>query len=343
MSGSSSDNLSKEKMQQLLAALGSTPAGDDSQADASEYNWHEPHYFTREQLSKLDDFTKGLSKTIAAKFAALCPGDFSVNVDSTTQHFADTLLGECFDSNQNDYYLAFGNSPDQPCGLIGIPAQTAFAWATQLLGDTEQEKDTNRDLSQLEESLLLDAASSIVDALCEVHAACAFQPAGTLARRLLPLDLQATEELCKVTFTVEKTASDKTQAYLLMLCEALEPVVGRAGQSAGGASAKDISKALRGHLEQMSVSIGARLGTTELTLKELMNLCPSDILLLDKKIDEPIELIIEGRPIFAGLPAKAGQKYAVVIAQDRRHTLSSSQTPESPHGMAQNTNSNKNS
>ncbi|HUT30647.1 MAG TPA: FliM/FliN family flagellar motor C-terminal domain-containing protein [Sedimentisphaerales bacterium] len=343
MSGSSSDNLSRQKMQQLLAAVGSAPAGGSPPADVSEYNWHEPHCFTREQLSKLDDFTKGLCKTIAAKFAALCPGDFSVNIDSTTQHFADKLFGECSDSNENDYYLAFGNSPDQPCGLIGIPAQTALGWATQLLGDTEQEKDTNRDLSQLEESLLLDAATAIIDAICEVRTACDFQPTGTLARRLQLLDLQGTEELCKVTFTVEKTGSDKTQAYLLMLCEAMEPVVGRAGQGASGASAKDISKALRGHLEQMSVFVTARLATTELTLRELMSLCPSDILLLDRKTAEPIELVIEGRPIFGGLLAKSSGKYAVVIAQDHRCVLSPLQTPESPHGTGRNTNSNKNS
>jgi flagellar motor switch protein FliM len=169
MSSVSTESLNKEKIQQLLASVGSEPAEDSTQIEASEYNWQEPHYFTREQLSKLDEFTKSMCKTMAAKFSTLCPGELSVTIDAVTQHFADKLLAELFASKQDNYYLAFGDNPDNPCGLIGIPAETAFAWATQLLGDSGPQEDTSRDLSQLEDSLLLDIASAMVDALCEAR------------------------------------------------------------------------------------------------------------------------------------------------------------------------------
>ncbi|MHC4335793.1 MAG: hypothetical protein ACYSUV_18900, partial [Planctomycetota bacterium] len=81
MNSVSTENLSKEKIQQLLASVGSEPAEHSTQIEASEYNWQEPHYFTREQLSKLDEFTKRMCKTMAAKFSTLCPGELSVTID----------------------------------------------------------------------------------------------------------------------------------------------------------------------------------------------------------------------------------------------------------------------
>ncbi|MHC4622281.1 MAG: FliM/FliN family flagellar motor switch protein [Planctomycetota bacterium] len=325
-------DLSRAKIQQLLAIVGSEPTEDTAETDASEYNWHEPHSFTQEQLNKLDDFTKRMSKMIAYKFSALCPGEFSVKIDSVTQHFADRLLDEALTTKQNDYYLAFGPDPDRPCGIIGIPTQTAFAWATQLLGDTEPEKDTSRDLSQLEESLLLDVATVIVEALGDTHSTCAFQSAKAIVRRLMPLHLQGTEELCKIAFSVKKSDSDETQAYLLMLCTTLEPIVGKASQDAGRLSDDDMSKVILERLQQIRVSVTAQLASTMFTLEEIMNLQAGDILLLEKGIDEPVELIIEGRSVLSGQPAKSAGKYAVVISENSRHIVG----PPGPHGLSQN-------
>ncbi|MHC4708772.1 MAG: FliM/FliN family flagellar motor switch protein [Planctomycetota bacterium] len=342
MSSVSTENLNKEKIQQLLASVGSQPAEDSTQIEASEYNWQEPHCFTREQLSKLDEFTKTMCKTMAAKFSTLCPGELSVTIDAVTQQFADKLVAELSGSKQDNYYLAFGDDPDNPCGLIGVPAETAFAWATQLLGDSGPQQDTSRDLSQLEESLLLDIASAMVEALCEAHPGTAFQPAKTLVKRLLPIELQGTEELCKMTLTVTKAASDTTQANILILCAALEPIVGKAAQDISKFSAADTSKALREHLEQTNVSVAAQLAATELPLKELISLCAEDVLVLEKRIDEPLEVIVEGRPILEGRVAKSAGKYAVVIGYGGEGELSSAHGQRSPDHTVQAANPNEN-
>ncbi|MHC4616178.1 MAG: FliM/FliN family flagellar motor switch protein [Planctomycetota bacterium] len=315
-----SRDLSRARIQQLLAVVGSEPAEDAAQTDASEYNWNEPHSFTREQLNKLDDFTKRMSKMISFKFSTLCPGDFSVKIDSVTQYFADKLLDEALNTEQNDYYLAFGTDANHPCGAIGIPTQTAFAWATQLLGDTETEKDTSRDLSQLEESLLSDVATTIVEALGGAHSAWDFQSAKAIVRRLVPLDLEGTEEVCKINFTVKKSDADETQAYFLILCDTLEPIVGKVSADAGRLSDEDISKAIQEQLEQIQVSVTAQLASTMFTLEEIMNLQIGDILLLEKEINESVELIVEGQSVLRGRPAKSAGRYAVVISENTKVT-----------------------
>ena len=308
------NNLSNEKIHQLLIAVGSGPMEDTTGIKATEYNWNQPHYFDRKQLNRLDEFTKKVARAMAVKFVDFCHSEFDVTVVSTIQHFAAELVDQAMESGQDDYYLVFGTDQDHPCGLISIPTQTAFGWATQLLGDPESEEDSGRDLSQLEESLLLDLLSALVGAFSQKT--WDFQPAKNIVRRLFPLELQGTEELCKITFDVKKTDQEKSsKAYILILCSKLESAVGKAEQTVGGFSAEDISKAILGHMQQMPVYITAQLASTVLTLKEIMSLEVGDILLLDKKVSEPIELITSGRTALLGRPAKLAGKHAVVITE----------------------------
>ena len=309
-----SEGLSREKIQQLLAAVGSEPKEDTTEIEATDYDWQKPHYFTSEQLERLNDFTKEVAGKMAEKFADFYNSEFEVTVVSTTQHFAAELLDQASDSKQNNYYLAFGADQEHLCGLICIPVQTAFIWVTQLLGDSESEKDSGRDLSQLEESLLLDITSALVEAFSNLCQTADFQPDENIAKKLLPLELQGTEELCKITFQVKKTDQENSsEAYILILCNKLEPMVGKTVQAVGGASAEDISKAILDRMQQMPVSVTAQLASTVLTFEEIMSLRPNDILLLGKRIDEPIELFVDERAVCYGWPAKSAGHHAVVI------------------------------
>ncbi len=327
MSNAVADKLSNEKIQQLLAAVGVESAEDTKQnVEAFEYDWRRPRYFSRNQLNEIKYFAENLAAAATAKFAQFYQTDFEVTTDSISQHFANEFLSPSSDRKNGDYYLVFGTRPPhaaktqtdelpdiQPYGLVGIPHETALAWATQSLGDAQPE-DATKDLSQLEESLLLDIASLFVDAISSSYDNQDFCTSSSTVSGQLPLDLESTKELCKITFNTKKADSqDAAKAYLLMLCDKLEPVTKIVTQAVKTLSAEDISKAIVGHLQQMEVSVTVRLGSAVLTFKELMGLGVNDILLLDKRVNEPIKLIVEGIELFQGQPAKSTGKYAVAI------------------------------
>lgn len=314
MSNSVNNNLSRPIVQKILAALGSKPIEVTKRIEATEYDWRKPHYFSSNQLDMLDSFTQNVAHTCTEKFTELFHGDFNVTIVSTTQHFANKLISP--DNEQSCYYIAFGKAQENPFGLIAIPAQSAITWTTQVLGDTESQEDSNRDLSQLEESLLLDIVSALVEAFSKAYNNNDLQPAKNIIKDQLPIDLQGTEELCKITFSAKKAESENSQdAYFLVFCENLKPIVGENVQNSEDFSAQDISKAILNHLQKMLVSVTAQLASTVLTFEEIMSLGAGDILLLDKKIDEPVELIVEDRILFRGRPAKSSGKYAVVITE----------------------------
>ena len=200
-------------------------------------------------------------------------------------------------------------------------------------------------LSQLEESLLYDVACSIVESLSvslrsclpeynfRPRSAAALQPACELVKgsALSLLAGQGTTEFCKITFSVQKADSEssitaplgESQTHLLILANILAPIVGKttetdttvAERGPNESQGQDFSKVILEHLQRMPVSITARLAATVLTFEQLMSLRPSDVLLLNKAIDEPIELIVEGRTLFRGWPAKSAGQHAVVITE----------------------------
>ena len=324
MSSRATNNLSKEKIQQLLAAVGARPKEDDEQIETTDYNWHEPHCFNSKQLKKLDNFTQKVALKAAEKFAGFFKSKFDIKVISTTQHFADELLDQLSGSEQPEYYLPFGIEKERLSGLVGIPEKTASIWATQLLGDSKPEDDSKKDLSELEESLLLDITSGLVEAFSIPYATSEFLPAGSVIKGQWPLDMQGTEELCKISFEVKQADSEESAgAYFLITCEKLLPIVKKGTQGAADFSDEEISNAIIEHLHEMKVSAMAQLASTVLTFEEVMNLQVEDILLLDRRIDEPIELIVDDMTICYGWPSKSSGQYALAITEDPKLTAAS--------------------
>jgi flagellar motor switch protein FliM len=121
--------------------------------------------------------------------------------------------------------------------------------------------------------------------------------------------------VCKISFDVKKTDSeDSLPAYFLLPCRELGPVVGRSFRDTGEFSSNEVSRAILDHLQEMTVAVTAQLDSTTLTFEEVMNLQVNDMLLLDKTVDESIDLIVDGRKLYKGRPAKSAGRYAVTIS-----------------------------
>jgi len=302
-------------MQQLLAVVGSKPKEDAAQIEATEYNWYDPHYFSTGQLAKLDQFAQTAARAMARRFSDFCRSRFDVTITSITQHFTSELFDKISDAQQKDYFVPFGTDPERSCGFLGMPEQTASAWARQLLGDCESETDSPSALSALEESLLLDLTLALVEAFSDSDAIFNFCLTGSVVRGRWPLELDSMEEVCEISLDVKKADSQESSpAYFLIPCRELDAVAGRTTRAGGEYSASEISKAILDHLKETTVAITAQLASTTLTFGQIMNLQVNDMLLLDKTVDEPIELIVKDLTVYSGRPAKSAGKYAVTIS-----------------------------
>ena len=127
--------------------------------------------------------------------------------------------------------------------------------------------------------------------------------------------MEGTEELCKINFGIQEGESEKNEYSILIICNHLESVVGESDQVIETFSDGEVSKAIIDRLNKMSVAVTAQLASASLTFEEIMGLQSGDIVLLDRKVDEPIEVIAENEIVFYGQPAKSAGKHAVVITK----------------------------
>ena len=316
MSNKAFDNLTSEKIQQLLAAVGSAPEQENSQIEATEHNWAEPHYFSGEQLKKISSFTEILAAAVAKKFTDFCRGKFEVTSVSTRQFFADEIIKQYSDDQYKFFCLPFDNDKGNRLGLLGMDEKTAIEWTKLLLGDSESKENAEKELSQLEKSLLLDLASAVVRAFSQSHSSFNLSPANNLVSNQWPLEIDGAEQLCQINFSVKQSeAKDGTEAFFLIPCGSLDAVSGKTEKAVSVISQENVSKMIQEHFEITSVSVTAQLGQTELSFEEMMNLQAGDILLLDKKVTDFVELIVNERTFCYGWPVQSGGRYAVAISE----------------------------
>lgn len=315
MTGPSGDNLSRANIRRLLAVVGSARADESTTPEVAEYNWRDPHYFNEHQHNRLAAVMSQVAALMAEKFTHFYNCEFNVAPASITQHFAADLR-DLLGTDQN-CCLTFGPEEDHPCGFLAVDARIALRWVTRLLGDSEPDNDPERTLSSLEESLLYDLATAVLEAflpLLRPHRD--VRPGGQVTKGDPTIQFEPTEPICKIAFHIGEADSDETdEAFFLLPCSTLAPLVGKSPQGAPQASLEELSRILMEHVQRIPVTVTARLASTILSVEELLGLGPGDIVLLDKSIDEPIELIIDDHVVFGGRPAQSNGHYAVFITR----------------------------
>jgi flagellar motor switch protein FliM len=309
------NNLTKERIQQLIAAVGSRTAEDEGNTDVEEYNWFEPHYFNNEHLVKLTELTEKMAINICEKFVDLCRNEFDISIISTTQHYANELSEKTLTDEEKEYYVIFGTDKEHLFGLFGIPEKTALTWAKQLLGDSEVSEDSGKEISKLEESLLLDLASALIKIFSKLFLG--NEDIGierNLVKQKWPLEIESTEELCKICFNVKKHDEEKdSTAYFIIPCNKLDSVLGVKTLNTDNTTTSDIHRNILDHLGLTQVKVTAQLACSHLSFEDVMNLQVDDIVVLEKRVDEPMELMVGDRTVCYGWPGKCSGEYILKI------------------------------
>ena len=157
MTKSTVEKLSHEKIQQLLDAVGAK-AREDTSHDLAvvDFDWRQPRYLNLQQRTKANEFAEAVAQQCVKELSRLYQDQCKVSVLSTQERFSRD-----FDEQEAEqgYYIPFGPDSNQLIGLVSIPKTTALLWTTMVLGGTEDQADTERKLSKLEETFLQDISS----------------------------------------------------------------------------------------------------------------------------------------------------------------------------------------
>jgi flagellar motor switch protein FliM len=287
--------------------------------------------FKLRQHSRLAQVLGQVATRMAEIFARSRSSPFEVSLKALTQHFAGDLCRRM--ELDQDYCLTFAPDKGQPCGFVSISPQTTIAWATWLLGDSDSTRAPNQALSALEESLLSDLLTAVLEAfLAPLRAQHGLKPAGTPCKGQPCIQFELTEEAARIVFQVKSAdPGEACEIVFVLPCSRLAALAGKTATAAPPkVSPQELSQALMEHLQEMPVTITAILASTTLMFQEILDLNPGDILLLDKPVDGLAELIVNGRAGFRGRPARSEGQQAVVIVESEAGNTQQTVTAKAP-------------
>ena len=248
MTGVSANHLNQAKIRQLLAAVGSAPAKDEPTVEAVEYNWRDPHYFNEDQLNQLAAVMSQVAARIATTFARFYNSEFQVSPTSITQHFADDLHNHV--DLDHGYCLTFAPDKGQPCGFVTMAAEAALTWVTRLLGDSESDDESQRSLSSLEESLLSDLMTAVLDDfLMSLRPHHNLKPGSQPCQGQPDIQFDRIEQICRIVFQVKRAdAEEASDVTFLLPCDRLAALVGKTATPVSRPSPQELAQTLMEHL-----------------------------------------------------------------------------------------------
>ena len=311
-------NLTRNKLQQIMEAVKEhIPQEELQPVEADPYEWHRPYHFSLDQLAKLEAFGKHVESNLTKTFVGLCQDEFEAKITSITQHFARFLADSVDTDYQNHYFLPFVTDSAKQCGYICLSSKTSLELIRHMLRESEAAAEQERELSELEESILTDTLSVIIEtfaAVLQENAAPAIKPLAQLVKGTWPLDHAELEDFCSIDFNVQ-SPDGAIEATVTLAANIIEPVVGITPEKGPKPTKQHISDAIMHQLQDASVEVTAQLTYSLICLQDVMNLQQQDIILLDKKTYEPIDVLLNKRPSMKAHPVTSSNKHAILITK----------------------------
>jgi len=86
--------------------------------------------------------------------------------------------------------------------------------------------------------------------------------------------------------------------------------------------AAEVRRAMRANVERFGVTLRATLGRAFLHVGDILSLQSGDVIVLDRKADQAVEMTLQGKPVTLAFPATTGGYYSVqtssaVLATER--------------------------
>lgn len=315
--------LTKEKLQQLVMSAKKLVTHDSVAVDTIAFNWEKPHHFRPDNLEHLEFFCqKRLPHFIENTFAALCQGEINITNITIDQNFA-CKLAEIVTVEQESYHFLPFSHNNKVCGFMSISPEAAMVLVGHMLRDSDVSPEEGKELSLLEVSILYDIVSAVTDSLAEAfseNGGVSIQKNSELVKGKWPLDVSGLDDLTSINFTAEHS-NGAVETSFTMMSSILEPLVEVMEPETSDLSPEAISTMIMQRMHDVPISVTSRICSTSISLNDLINLNKGDILILNKKISEPFDILFNDHLSLQGYLASSCGKYAMAIASPEEENL----------------------
>ncbi|MDR3288297.1 MAG: flagellar motor switch protein FliM [Peptococcaceae bacterium] len=318
------DVLSQNEIDALLNAL------SDGQVDAEEiksnkqqrirvYDFKRPNKFSKDQIRTLQNIHENYCRALTSYFTA----HLHVPIDMKVVSIEQITYDEFIRSLPNPTILGvFKFNPLEGNMLMEMSPSIAFAIIERLLGGSGQSSERNRALTEIERIIIEQRLLHVIQLNAEAwNEVAQFEPQ-LVAMETNPQFTQiiAPNEMI-VLATLEITIGDTVG--MLNICFpylAMEPILGKLSTFfLFSTQAKERSPAqavqIRHNIEHAMIDMSTCLGKAEITVKDLLELTPGDIIPLNQLVQEPLPVSVGNFIKFQGIPGLHGGRLAVKLTE----------------------------
>lgn len=331
------DTLSQDEIDALLSAItseGGTTSGtsgvilpdkkDDSRDKLKKkikiYDFKRPDKFSKEQIRTVtrihETFTRFLTTFLSTQLRSIIKIEI-VSVDQITyEEFIRSI-------NNPTMMSIFNLGTLEGTGVLEMSLGIVFTILDRLFGGIGKPLEKVRILTEIEEVVMRRILNKIFDLLKE-----SWYQVVEIAPKLELIEsnpqfaqiVAPTEMVLLITFEIKIGKDNEGIMNLCFPYVVLEPIVNKLTTQSWfmpmkhDGSSEDII-VLEKKIKNVDIAVIAELGRTKTTFREILNLKIGDLIILDKKIDEPIDVKIGNEIKYKARAGILGKFKAITIEE----------------------------
>jgi flagellar motor switch protein FliM len=283
--------------------------------DVSSYDLETPSRIPRSALEAVVLRYEQAARAMQADLSTLLNDEIKIALES----FEQIRFGALRDSlPEPATCFVVDLAPLREPGFLQLDFSLVFAGIDRLLGGTGAGEGDPRDLTSTELAILDEFVRPILSA----HAF-AWQPYTTLRPKVsravfVPRyvrDLRSEDIMLMARYRFGGGASGPTLVFAVPL-SGLEPHLQHEPRPVTPQiNRASLERDLAQNLGAVAVRMSVRVGGTRVKLRDILELQAGDVVVLDRQINEPCELLVEGEPKFAGYLGQHGGSFTWKMAR----------------------------
>lgn len=311
--------LSQDEIDALLSTVS---AGDeiDSQLAASDdalrsvvaYDFKHPNRVSKDQIRTLenlhDNFAGHLGSTLSAIQRAMVDTEL-VSVDQIT--YSEFIMSLVNPSNT----FTVSVEPLEGLCLVDFNPTLAFIFIDRMFGGVGRFLEAERELTGIERTVLSKIATNVFQELEKTWSSVIKMQIRQVSFETNPQFVQIVppgETVIVISMQVKMLGNSGllTICYPYVTLESImKDLVGKSwvDQSKKGDAQVDFVTNSN-NLQDVYAEVTAQLGTAQITVRDFVNLKIGDVIQLDQRVTEPLEVYVRGAKKFLARPGIVGKK-----------------------------------
>jgi flagellar motor switch protein FliM len=338
-----SDILSQEEVDALLSAVSaggmnesptevatldsqsSFMAGPPSSSDSIEmekslslYDFRRPDRVSKDQMRTLQNLHEGYARqfsTTLTNFLRTFVEIELVSVDQLT--YSEFVMSI---SNPSCIYV-FKMEPLEGNAILEINPSLVFFIIDRLFGGQGRPSEQNRELTLIEQNVIHRIVERSLSDLKDVWEHVGVFSPKIEAYETNPQFVQIappgeTVILISLEVRMQNASGLMSICFPYMLLESvINNLSGESWMSSQSTSTQETRSVLEEEIQDINLAVASVIGTTSLTIKDLLQLQRGDVLCLDKPYDSDLLIQVEGKTKMAARSGLIGRKKAVRITK----------------------------